>query len=185
MTRFATRLLLALALPAGLLPASAAAQTWALHGAWVAGRIGAAGVTAEVRRPLGAPPPLPVGRPAGTGAVEAPTRRWLLTGAVGAGLDAIADGASVDPLIGGGATAIEPVAWGRLGLLRRTGRAVPSRVGAVLAAYLPAAALGPALELDAADVARLELGVLRDDGAWRALVALGVSLRFLADVVGG
>jgi hypothetical protein len=71
------------------------------------------------------------------------------------------------------------------GILYRTGSALVTNVGAVVAAYVPVAAVGPAALVEAADVIDLQAGVLHTSRGWMGHTALTVSLRFFSDVVGG
>jgi hypothetical protein len=80
---------------------------------------------------------------------------------------------------------IAPLVYLHAGVLYRTGRSVPGYVGLVAASYLTVGAVGPAVTLEAADVAAVQLGVLHADGAWRGHAALNLAVRFLRDVLGG
>jgi len=155
------------------------AQSWRVQGAWVAGEVGGALIGAEFRRPLGSEPPLPLPLPgrAGSGPIEAPSRAWHLTGMAGLGVNgapAAATGRSVEPL-----------GYLHAGVLYRTGRSVPGYLGVVGAGYLPASSWGPALVVEAQDVAALQVGAMYGREAWRGYVALALVIRFLEDVLGG
>ncbi|MDZ7778522.1 MAG: hypothetical protein U5R14_01110 [Gemmatimonadota bacterium] len=174
-----TRLVLGVAVVATTLaaPTASEAQSWRAQAAWVAGQVGGGVFGAEVRRPLGAAPPLPLpGRPGG-GPVEAPTRAWHLSGMLAAGVNG-APPADSD-------RSLEPLVYVHGGLLYRTGRTVPGYVGLLAASYVPVGVIGPAALLEAADVAALQVGALHGDGAWHGHAALSLSVRFLVDILGG
>ncbi|MEX2467046.1 MAG: hypothetical protein WD995_09045 [Gemmatimonadota bacterium] len=154
---------------------AAEAQSWRAQAAWVAGQVGGGVFGAEFRRPIGAPPPLPLPGVPGSGPVEASSRVWHLTGMLAAGLNAAAPTATGHRL--------EGLGYGHGGVLYRTGRTLPGYVGLIAAGYVPVGVIGPAVLLEAADVVALQAGALHGDGAWRGHVALNVSIRFLCDIV--
>jgi len=155
------------------------AQSWRAQGALVAGEVGGALIGPEFRRPLGSEPPLPLPMPgrAGSGPIEAPSRAWHLTAMAGLGVN----GAPA-PATG---RAVEPLGYLHAGVLYRTGRAVPGYLGVVAAGYVPASTWGPALVVEAQDVAALKAGTLYGREAWRGYFALSFVIRFLEDVLGG
>lgn len=157
---------------------SVEAQSWRAQGAWVAGEVGGGLIGAEGRRAIGREPPLPLPLPgrAGSGPIEAPSRSWHLTGMAGLGVNG-----APHPSTG---RAVEPLGYLHGGVLYRTGRSVPGYLGLVAAAYLPAGTVGPALVVEAQDVAALQAGALHGRGVWRGYVAVTLVLRFLEDVLG-
>ncbi len=157
-------------------PHGADAQSWRIQGSWVAGQVGGGVVGAELRRPLGAPPPLPLPGVPGSGPVEVRSRAWHLTGMLGIGANA-----APPPESSGG---VDPLVYLHGGVLYRTGRSVPGYLGLVAASYVVVGAVGPAAFVEAADVAALQIGLLHGDGAWRGHAALSLGLRFLCDIVG-
>ena len=174
-SRRSAGLLVAVTLGLGGAPSEAQAQSWRVQGGWVAGQVGGGVLGPELRRPLGQELPLP--GISGSGPMEVVSRAWHLTGmlAVGANL-------ATPPESGGG---IDPLVYLHVGVLYRTGRALPGFVGLVAASYVTVGAVGPAAFVEAADVAAVQVGMLHGDGAWRGHLALNVGLRFLRDVLSG
>ena len=166
-----------LVLGLGAATTEAAAQSWRIQGSWVAGQVGGAVLGAELRRPLGKAPPLPLPGVPGSGPVEMTSRAWHLTGMLGLGANA-----APPP---GSSGSIDPMFYLHGGVLYRTGRSVPGYVGLGAASYLVVGAVGPAVMVEAADVAAVQVGVLHGGGAWRGHAAIHVGLRFLRDVLGG
>ena len=71
------------------------------------------------------------------------------------------------------------------GFLYRTGNDTFSRVGGVVAAYLPQGIVGPAARLELQGVIDVQAGYLFTDGDGFLHVALDISYRFLRDLFGG
>ncbi|MGD2070467.1 MAG: hypothetical protein PVI57_17460 [Gemmatimonadota bacterium] len=156
--------------------APAEAQSVRAQGAWVAGHVGGLTFGLEARQPIGPEPELPLpGRPGG-GPIEAPTRRWVLSGMLAGGVNFATPDDEPD---------VQGLLYAHGGILYRTGSALVTNVGAVVAAYVPVAAVGPAALVEAADVIDLQAGVLHTSRGWMGHTALTVSLRFFSDVVGG
>lgn len=108
--------------------------------------------------------------------MEAPTRPWVFSGMVAAGVNGATPAGDAD---------VEALLYAHGGILRRTGSSLVTNVGGVVAAYLPVGAVGPAALVEAADLITLQAGVLHTSRGWMGHTALAVSVRFLADIVGG
>jgi hypothetical protein len=166
--RTGATLLLAAAL---VLPSATDAQSPRLQGAWVNDQ--AAGVLfgLEARGPIGGPETYVDSN----GITRQRTRNylWTVEGAAGLNLNRPGPG-NVDPLF-----------YVHGGVLYRTGNDMFSRVGGVVAAYVPDAMVGPAARLEVAGVIDVQAGYLFGNGGGAVHLALDISYRFFRDLFGG
>lgn len=163
--RLAARLAPALLL-SGLLAAPAAGQSPRLQVAWVDDQVLGPLVGIEGRTPIGSEPEQPA-----SGPIVMQTRDWMLTGEAAVGVNLNPDDADVEVLL-----------YLHGGVLYRTGSDMLSRVGGVVAAYLPAGVVGPAARVELAGAVDVQAGWLFKRGHGHLHLALDVSTRFLCDL---
>jgi len=183
----ASRVVLSVAAGVLVLPAVCEAQSWRAQGIWVAEEVLGVVAGGEVRRPLGRAPELPLpGRREGAGPVEAPSRSWLLTGMLAAGLNTRDREGDGGPSPAGNRDRDRrsgPLFYAHGGLVYRTGWPVLDAMGVVGMIQAPRGLWGPTVVFDVARVGYVQVGALRGNGSWRRHLSLGVSLSFVADVL--